>query len=657
MEEVPGPARHEDGESREVFHFPVSIFFFQCLLRRRLERRRPTAATQKTLTLPLSLLFSLLLLKQIGAVTSIDFCPASPHDFAVTASTRVIVHSGSSRAPRRVFGRFPDLAFCGRLRGDGAALAAGCSDGRVRLFDARSRALLRNLQGHAAACRAVSFGSGGGDAGGSNDDGDSPGLGSGRLSLASAGDDATVRTWDAASGTQTARLDGHQDYVRALAPSPSSAGRGAGTGIWASGGYDHLVKLWDVRASKNGTRTRDGSPPPSSSSPSACVATFDHGAPVEALAWLPGGALLASAGGRTVKLWDCLGRSRRPVAEVSCHQKTVSCLAAATFFVGGSGSGGGGGGGGMVGSNAGGTKTNNPAPAARALSGARLLTGSLDGHLRAFKLDAFTVTYSASYGGSPITALGVSPDGFGRQLAVGCSDGTLALRRRPLPKANGRNSSNGGGTFAGPAGTVRATRNPSASSIRRPPLDASHSRYFVRGANSRPRGPAEDTVIGGQSRRSRSSRRPGAVDRALRRFEHGEALDAAVASGRPAVVCALLDELAARSSGGGSAAGAGGGGSSSSALAAALGGRTPERLVPLLAFVRRHVSDPRYALPLAAVGHALADAYAPALGADEGVDAAVRALAARARAGARDAALLAGVRGAAEALRALAVVV
>ncbi len=467
-----------------------------------------------------------------------------------------------------------------------------------------------------------------------------------------------MRTWDAASGVQTARLDGHQDYVRALAPSPlvfpSGTGGGSGGGIWASGGYDHAVKLWDVRL--EGAVAPSPGPAPSASSAPACVATFDHGSPVEALAWLPGGALLASAGGRSVKLWDCLGRSRRPVAEVSCHQKTVSCLAAAAFFVGGGRSGGGGSGA----SGRGGGSGNGASPAARPLSGARLLTGSLDGHLRAFELDSFTVTYAASYGG-PITALGVSSGDGGRQLAVGCSDGTLSLRRRPLSKT-GKASSSSLGSFAGPAGSVRATRNPSNSaSIRRSggPLDASHSRYFVRGAHSRPRGPAEDTVVGGGGRRSRASRRPGAVDEALRAFRHGEALDAAVACGRPAVVCALLDELAARGSSGAGAGGAGdgrgGAAAPSSALASALGGRTPERLVPLLSFVRRHIPDPRYALPLAAVGHALADAYAPALGADAEVDAAVRALAARARAGAGDAALLAGVRGAAEALRALAV--
>ena len=146
----------------------------------------------------------------------------------------------------------------------------------------------------------------------------------------------------------------------------------------------------------------------------------------------------------------------------------------------------------------------------------------------------------------------------------------------------------------------------------------------------------------------------------MRAFKHGEALDAAVACGRPAVVCALLDELAARSSGDNhddDPSSSSSSSSSPSALSSALGGRTPERLVPLLSFVRRHVSDPRYALPLTAIAHALADAYAPALGADPEVDAAVRALAARARAGARDAALLAPVKGAAEALRALAIVI
>lgn len=66
----------------------------------------------------------------------------------------------------------------------------------------------------------------------------------------------TVRWWDIGSGTQLLRMDGHRDYVRAGRVSP------ANPETWATGGYDHVVKLWDVR-SKN------------------CAMTLEHGAPVE----------------------------------------------------------------------------------------------------------------------------------------------------------------------------------------------------------------------------------------------------------------------------------------------------------------------------------------------------------------------------------------
>ena len=51
-----------------------------------------------------------------------------------------------------------------------------------------------------------------------------------KLHLLSGGDDATVRLWDIGSGTQLARLDGHGDYVLAIAVSPTSHD------IWATGG-------------------------------------------------------------------------------------------------------------------------------------------------------------------------------------------------------------------------------------------------------------------------------------------------------------------------------------------------------------------------------------------------------------------------------------
>lgn len=71
---------------------------------------------------------------------------------------------------------------------------------------------------------------------------------------------------------------GHTDYVRALAASPSSPD------TWISGSYDHTVRVWDTRQPKEN------------------VLELNHGAPVEACLFLPGGGLCVSAGGNDVKV-------------------------------------------------------------------------------------------------------------------------------------------------------------------------------------------------------------------------------------------------------------------------------------------------------------------------------------------------------------------
>lgn len=67
------------------------------------------------------------------------------------------------------------------------------------------------------------------------------------------------------AGTQVCRLDGHTDYVRSAEVSP------ANMETWATGGYDHGIRLWDVRQKNSSTMV------------------LEHGAPVEALAFFPSG--------------------------------------------------------------------------------------------------------------------------------------------------------------------------------------------------------------------------------------------------------------------------------------------------------------------------------------------------------------------------------
>jgi U3 small nucleolar RNA-associated protein 15 len=74
------------------------------------------------------------------------------------------------------------------------------------------------------------------------------------------------------------RHEGHKDYVRAGCVSAVS------NDVFASGSYDHTVKVWDARRNE-----------------ASAILSIDHGSPVEDVALLPNDALLVSAGGHDVK--------------------------------------------------------------------------------------------------------------------------------------------------------------------------------------------------------------------------------------------------------------------------------------------------------------------------------------------------------------------
>jgi U3 small nucleolar RNA-associated protein 15 len=88
------------------------------------------------------------LIKQYGAVTSINFSPVSPHNFAVTSSSRVQIYSSASHKPVKTLSRFRDVAYSASYRNDGKLLVAGGEVPVVQIFDLGSRAILRSLRGH-----------------------------------------------------------------------------------------------------------------------------------------------------------------------------------------------------------------------------------------------------------------------------------------------------------------------------------------------------------------------------------------------------------------------------------------------------------------------------------------------------------------------------
>jgi WD40 repeat protein len=107
-----------------------------------------------------------------------------------------------------------------RLPPDGRTLASGSFDGRLRLWDTRTRKQLgRPLRGHTDAVYSVAF---------------SP---DGRT-LVSGGGDGTVRLWDTRTRKQLGRpLRGHTGPVGSVAFSPN--GR-----TLASGSLDGTARLW-----------------------------------------------------------------------------------------------------------------------------------------------------------------------------------------------------------------------------------------------------------------------------------------------------------------------------------------------------------------------------------------------------------------------------
>jgi RNA polymerase sigma factor (sigma-70 family) len=111
---------------------------------------------------------------------------------------------------------------------DGKTIASAGWDKTVRLWDADTGKELRKLQGHDREVGAVAF---------------AP---DGRI-LASSGADKTIRLWDAATGKELRRLTGHEQGVGSLAFSPDGS-------ELVSASFDQTVRLWQVSSGREQRR-------------------------------------------------------------------------------------------------------------------------------------------------------------------------------------------------------------------------------------------------------------------------------------------------------------------------------------------------------------------------------------------------------------------
>src|SRR5205085_813276 len=127
---------------------------------------------------------------------------------------------------RSVLAEAFDYSVCVALSAAGAYLAAGTSNGEVRLWRVADRAPLLSVQGHTGGVHGVALSA------------------DGHL-VASGGEDGTVRLWEAESGRHLATLRGHSGAVFCVALSADGQ-------LVAGSGMDGTLRLW---------RTPDGLPP------------------------------------------------------------------------------------------------------------------------------------------------------------------------------------------------------------------------------------------------------------------------------------------------------------------------------------------------------------------------------------------------------------
>ena len=200
------------------------------------------------------------------------------------------------------------------------------------------------------------------------------------------------------------------------------------------------------------------------------------------------------------------------------------------------------------------------------------MSGGLDNQLKVYDTTDYKVTQNMKFP-APVIAAQLSPDK--RHLVVGMSNGLLAIRRRDMGGKDEESRSKG----------------------EHERLTTGSYRYFMRGRVAAI--PAEAHRVGSSAKKVKLRE----WDVYLKKFQYQNALDAVVSNASPSLICSVMEELARRDG-----------------LKIALHGRTAGTLEPVLRFVARYISNPRYTAMLVVISNLLLDLYASVVGHSAAID-------------------------------------
>eukprot|EP01132_Coremiostelium_polycephalum_P007388 gene7388-9078_t len=220
--------------------------------------------------------------KPFGSMVSrIEINPMKPDEILSTFNNRVRVLDLKLEEVHNI-SNFKDAPYGASYRRDGELIVVGGEDSVVKVIDPNTKNILRKFVGHNGAVHVSRF--------------------IDKLQIFTGSNDSTVRIWDIQTGEQSQLVGNHKDQVRSSCQHPTNSG------LWLTGGYDHILKLWDIRSTSHGQAS----------------ITLDHGAPVEDVVMLKNGTIAISAGGTSFKVWDLV--AGKEVYTGTHHTKTVTSL-------------------------------------------------------------------------------------------------------------------------------------------------------------------------------------------------------------------------------------------------------------------------------------------------------------------------------------------